>query len=106
MRDGDALDFEQIDLEETLLVGDQFDPLDGTRGPFGRDAEVPGRLLRSSIRVIAKLGEEACYGIGARQVLNILGRQFTIELHRGPLSARLGRELPVYPCERGVEAHG
>jgi hypothetical protein len=63
---------EQIDLEETLIVGDQLDLSYSPNETFGGYSEIAGRLNRAAVGVVAKPAEKRGDGVGIVENLNVL----------------------------------
>jgi hypothetical protein len=50
---GYALKLEKIDLKKTFLIGDQFDFSNRPNSTLRCDSEVPGRLIRAGVGLVA-----------------------------------------------------
>jgi len=75
---GNGLKFEQIDLQQSFLIGDQLNFLDRPYGTVGGNPEIPGRLRRPRISVVTKPRKERHEGISATECLDILASQNNI----------------------------
>jgi hypothetical protein len=75
----DALQFEQIDLQQPFLIRDQLNFLDRPYGTVGGNPEIPGRLRRSRICVVPEPRKQSCDSIGTAQCLDILPSQIDVK---------------------------
>jgi len=72
VRNRDALQFKQIDLQQSFLIGDQLDFLNRPYGTIGGNPEISGRLRRPRICVVAKPRKERRDRISATEPLDVL----------------------------------
>jgi hypothetical protein len=77
---GNGLKFEQIDLQQPLLIGDQLNFLDRPYGTVGGNPEIPRRLRRPGVCVVTKPCKESCERISATERLDIVPGQIVIEI--------------------------
>jgi hypothetical protein len=79
VRDGDARELEEVDLEAVFLLGEELDGADGPPGSFGVDAEVRGGLLDPVLDAIPEAGEERGQGVRPGQIPQAFALQVDVQ---------------------------
>ena len=86
MHDGDTVKLEEVNLKQTLLVGDEFNFLDWPGRAFRRYPKVSSRLRRAGFCVISEPRKECCHCVGVIETLEILSAQIDVKYTCGRLS--------------------
>lgn len=95
----DALEFEEVDLQKPLLVGNELHALDWLERSLRRDAQILGSLSNPRLRVLPQPGKERRHRVRIGELLNILPGKVVIELHPSSIPPMVMR-LPQAAFQR------